>query len=117
MIDASKYKITCIVNEDGTEFKPPKDYLREKWLKENPPMRHGKPCSPILGYQENGAPYMNYTCVLCTEEKCVHSSNFKVPDKDREEYDKYLEECREYFTAHNPNFFNNLDSALSELQT
>lgn len=114
-MDNTDYIINGILNEDGTEFNPPKNYLREKWEKENPPMRHGVACSPIFGYQENGRPYMNYTCVLCTEERCIHSSNFKVPEEDKEEYEKYLKSYKEYIDIHNPNFLDNINKKLATM--
>lgn len=93
-----------IVNEDGTDidFEYPQTDLYDKWDKLYPPMRYGEPCSTILGYQENGAPIMNYGCVLCHNEKCRHSSYWKVPEEDKEEWDKYREAVYQYDLKHNP---------------
>lgn len=102
-----------IVNEDGTDidFEYPQTYLYEKWDKLYPPTRRGQPCSTILGRQENGAPIMNYSCVLCHEEKCRHSDNWKVPEEDKEEWERYQKEIREYDRIHNPSIAKILDEA------
>ena len=95
-----------IVNEDGTSIDDfPENPLKEKWDKLYPPTRNGKPCSNILGYSDDGTPIMNYTCIFCTE-LCQHSDKWKVPEEDKEEWDKYMEEIKEYNRIHNPKLFN-----------
>lgn len=96
------YIITGIINEDGTDLIWPPNPLKEKWEKLYPPTKQGEPCSPELGHFNDGKPIMNYSCVLCCEEKCFHSNNWTVPEEDREVYEKYLEECKEYYNKHNP---------------
>ena len=68
-------------------------------------MRNGIPCGPYLGKFDDGKPIMNYTCVMCYEEKCQHSDNWKVPEEDKEEYEKYLEQVEEYNKTHNPTLY------------
>lgn len=112
---ALDYKITGIINEDGTELNYPKNPLKEKWDKLYPPTKYGEPCSPILGYQDNGAPYMNYGCVLCTETRCQHSTRWKVPEEDKETWEQYLQDIKEYNRIHNPNLISNVEKYLKEL--
>lgn len=94
-----------IVNEDGTEFDYPENPLLDKWKKKYTVTKDGEPCRPVIGKQEDGTPYMNYSCVLCQEKNCIHSENWEVPEEDREEYEKYLEKVREYNRIHNPKMF------------
>jgi hypothetical protein len=92
-----------IVNEDGTSIDDyPKNPLMEKWKKLYPPIRYGEACSQILGTYEDGRPIMNYSCVLCCEEKCIYSDNWKVPEEDLEIYNEYLKELDSYNEIHNP---------------
>ena len=100
-----------IVNEDGTDidFEYPQTELYEKWDKLYPPTKYGKPCGPVLGTQSNGAPIMNYGCVLCHEEKCRHSSYWKVPEEDKVAWEQYKKAIREYDRVHNPSIANKLD--------
>ena len=95
-----------IINEDGSSMKDfPENPLKEKWDRLYPPMRHGKPCGPYLGKFDDGRPIMNYTCVICHEEKCQHSDNWKVPEEDKEEYEEYLKRVDEYNRTHNPTLY------------
>lgn len=103
-----------LVNEDGTKFDPPKNPLIEKWDRLYPPMRYGEPCGPVLGHFEDGRPIMNYSCVLCHEEKCRHSDSWKVPEEDKEVYKAWQKEYEEYVNKHNPGFKEKIDSLLSE---
>lgn len=99
----NEYAFVEIINEDGSKMNDrPKNPLKEKWDKLYPPTRNGKPCKTILGYYDNGRHIMNYTCVLCYEEKCQYSNNWKVPEEDREEYEKYSKQVDEYNKIHNP---------------
>lgn len=90
-----------VKNEDSTKFEPPKNPLIEKWDRLYPPMKHGAPCGIVLGYFEDGRPIMNYSCVLCDEEKCRHSSHWKVPEEDKDIYDTWRKDCEEYMLKHN----------------
>ena len=45
---------------------------------------------------------MNYGCVLCHNNKCRHSRYWEVPEEDKEEWEKYLQEIKEYNRKHNP---------------
>lgn len=107
----SKPYITGIVNEDGTDCIIPANPLSEKW-KEKYNLRNGKPCSPILGRSEDGSPIMNYTCVLCHEEKCYLSDGFIVPEEDKEIYEKYLKERYNYLVTHNPSYKDLLEEKI-----
>lgn len=94
--------IIKVVNNDGTSLSDfPVNSLIDKWKSmEYTQNTNGESCSNILGYQENGAPYMNYGCVLCMSEKCYHSNNWKVPEEDKEEYEEYLNKVRQYNIEH-----------------
>lgn len=70
-----------VINEDGTDFNPPKNPLADKWSKSE--------CS-----------HPTYHCMYC--DKCHHGDYFEVPDEDKEEYAKYLNELSEYNKIHNP---------------
>ena len=109
-------KPITIVNEDGTEITEgrPKNPLLEKWDRIYPPMRHGQPCSPICGYQENGRPYMNYTCVTCHVDTCRHSDGWKIPPEDIEEWKEYKKADREYDRIHNPGLYKLKEESLKE---
>ena len=104
-------KPITLVNEDGTDinFEYPQTDLYDKWDKKYPPTRNGKPCSNVLGYQDDGTPIMNYTCVLCGETKCRHSSNWIVPEEDKETWEQYINAIREYDRVHNPSIAKKLD--------
>lgn len=105
-----------IVNEDGTSIDDrPKNPLKEKWERLYPPTRNGKPCSSILGYKDDGSPIMNYICVWCGESKCPHSEHWKVPEEDKEVWDKYQADLENYHKIHNPNFKDNLTKFIEEL--
>lgn len=101
MPDGGKIRI---VNEDGTDvdFEYPKTDLYDKWDRLYPPTRYGKPCSTVLGYMEDGAPIMNYGCVLCHNEKCRHSDSWVVPEEDRDAWEASKQAIREYDKMHNP---------------
>lgn len=106
-----------LLNEDGTSMDDiPKNPLKEKWLKLYPPTRNGKPCSNILGYQDDGTPIMNYTCVDCKESKCPHSDYWEVPEEDKEIYEKYKEERSKYLHLHNPDLFNKLKNTIQMIK-
>ena len=105
-----------LMNEDGTEFHPPKNPLEEKWSKLYPPMRHGEPCGPVLGHYEDGRPIMNFSCVMCGEEKCPISENWKVPEEDREVYEAWRKEFEEYIDKHNPNHMQRIEAGLKTLK-
>lgn len=93
-----------LINEDGTEVSLPENPLKEKWESLYPPIHFGEPCSPILGYYESGVPLMNYSCVLCTEKKCPHSSHWEIPKEDKEMWDAYQRQVNAYLQEHNPAF-------------
>ena len=68
----------------------------KKWEKKYPPIKDGKPCcGPILGYKNDGRPIANYSCVLCHEEKCIHSDYWKVPP--RHVYSDFLPAIDQFF--------------------
>lgn len=91
--------IELIINNDNTSIDDiPKNPLRDKW--ESMISRNGKPCSLVLGYNEDGSPIMNYSCIMCDEKSCYHSDSFVVPDEDRSTYNKFLNELDDYFRTH-----------------
>ena len=114
------YDIICdeiklhIVNEDGTELLDgrPENTLTAKWDKKYPPTRNEKPCSPILGHYEDGRPIMNYTCVLCHEDRCRHSNNWKIPAEDLEEWKEYKRADHEYDRIHNKSMYNMVEDMI-----
>ena len=119
MIDIYDYTIDgvggSIKNEDETLYEPPENPLWEKWLREYPPMRNGRPCGPVCGYYDDGRPIPNYTCVICHEDKCPYCDDWEVPEEDREEYEKWLDDSSVYFKKHNPNYMNFIEKLCEEI--
>ena len=93
--------IETIVNDDGTVYDPPKNPLAEKWSKLYPP-------SPMPQYSQvcDG-----YSCMWCG--RCPQGSYWKVPEEDKEVWEQYQEEFREYNMIHNPSLY---DSDLRKEQ-
>ena len=106
-----------IGNEDGTPFEPPENPLNEKWNKLYPPTRYGEPCGPVLGYTNDGKPIANYSCILCHEDKCPYSEYWKVPEEDKEVYEKWTKECNEYYKLHNPKTYEVINNYDKEMGT
>lgn len=81
-----------IVNEDGTplDFERPKNPLAEKWKRLYPP-------TPMPQYSQvcDG-----YSCMWCG--RCPRGDNWKVPEEDKEIWEDYRRQCREYDRIHNP---------------
>lgn len=82
-----------IINEDGSVYDPPKNPLKDKWNKLYPP-------SPMPQYSQvcDG-----YSCMWCG--RCPNGSYWKVPEEDKEVWEQYLEQCKEYDRIYNPNLF------------
>ena len=84
-----------IVNEDGTpfDFEYPENPLKEKWNKLYPPI-------PMPQYSQvcDG-----YSCMWCG--RCPKGSYWVVPEEDKEIWEQYREQIREYDRIHNPNLF------------
>ena len=82
-----------LINEDGTEYNPPKNPLEEKWNKLYPPI-------PMPQYSQvcDG-----YSCMCCG--RCPNGSYWKVPEEDKEVWGKYVQEKREYHRLHNPELY------------
>lgn len=78
-----------VINEDGTNFNPPKNPLADKWSK-----------------SECGHP--TYRCMYC--DKCHYGDYWEVPDEDKEEYEKYCNSFSEYIKNHNPEIQNMVDN-------
>lgn len=74
--------------EDGTPFEPPKNPLMEKWLEKYPP-------TPMPQFSQvcDG-----WSCEYCG--RCPHGSDWKVPEEDLKEYNKWLEEKENYIKKH-----------------
>ena len=83
-----------LMNEDGTEFKPPVNPLEEKWSKLYPPI-------PMPQYSQvcDG-----YSCMWCG--RCPQGERWECPEEDKEVYEKYRNERREYIWKHNPSLYN-----------
>lgn len=85
-----------VVNEDGTplDFEYPKNPLEEKWSKLYPP-------TPMPQYSQvcDG-----YSCMWCG--RCPNGENWKVPEEDKEVWEQYQEQIREYNRVHNPSLYN-----------
>lgn len=81
--------ITTVLNDDGTEFNPPINPLKEKWDKLYPP-------TPMPQFSQvcDG-----YSCMWCG--RCPSGEYWKCPEEDKEIYEQYLKEYREYMRAHN----------------
>lgn len=84
-----------VTNEDGTSlgFGFPKNPLKEKWDKLYPPI-------PMPQYSQvcDG-----YSCMWC--DRCPHGDRWKVPEEDKEIFEQYQEQIREYHRIHNPSLF------------
>jgi hypothetical protein len=75
--------IEKILNEDGTEWDPPRNPLEEKWLKKYP------------ACESKG-----YKCIYCS--KCPSGDNWEVPEEDKhsEEWITYLVDLCRYNLDH-----------------
>ena len=73
---------------DGTVFNPPKNPLEEKWARLYPPI-------PKPEYSEvcDG-----YSCDGCG--RCPEGTEWKVPEEDKEVWEKYRTEFNNYINAH-----------------
>ena len=84
-----------VVNEDGTplDFEYPKNPLKEKWDRLYPP-------TPMPQYSQVCDVY---SCMWC--DRCPSGSNWKVTEEDKEIFEQYQEQIREYHRIHNPSLF------------
>ena len=93
-----------IVNEDGTplDFERPKNPLEEKWERLYPP-------TPMPQYSQvcDG-----YSCMWCG--RCPRGDNWKVPEEDKEIWEDYRRQCREYNRIHNPRLYKMLNKLGKE---
>ena len=84
-----------IVNEDGTplDFERPKNPLEEKWNRLYPP-------TPMPQFSQvcDG-----YSCMWCG--RCPRGDYWKVPEEDKEVWEDYQKQCREYDRIHNPRLY------------
>lgn len=104
-----------IINEDGTSMDDyPKNPLYEKWDREYPPTRHGKPCCGTYITWKDGSKSPNYTCVLC-HEKCRHNDSWECPEEDLPEYIEYMKKVKEYDELHNPSMVKYVDISIQKL--
>ena len=74
--------------EDGSPFNPPSNPLWNKWLEKYPPC-------PMPEYSQvcDG-----YSCMWCG--RCPHGDYWKVPEEDKEVYDKWQVEYNNYMDKH-----------------
>ena len=82
--------IKKIINEDGTDYDPPKNPLEEKWAKLYPPIPKPEYSQVCDGY----------SCSYCG--RCPHGSLWKVPEEDLEVWNAYSKLYLEYIDLHNP---------------
>ena len=78
-----------IVNEDGTSIDDyPENPLKEKWDRLYPP-------KPMPQYSQvcDG-----YSCMWCG--RCPQGEHWKVPEEDKEVWEKYQQEVLEYNILH-----------------
>ena len=83
---------SVLYNEDGTIYNPPVNPLKEKWEKLYPPTsmpQYSQVCD-------------GYSCMWCG--RCPHGDYWKCPEEDKEVYEQYIKERREYTELHNPRF-------------
>jgi hypothetical protein len=82
-----------IFNEDGSIYDPPRNPLEDKWRKLYPPIpmpQHSQVCD-------------GYSCMWCN--RCPEGDDWKVPEEDKEVWEQYQEQIREYDRVHNPILF------------
>lgn len=90
-----------LVNNDGTSMDDiPQNPLEDKWRQNNMINWRGNRCNDVLGYYEDGRPIVNYSCVLCKSSNCYLSDFFHVPEEDKEIYEKYKEDLKQYHKLH-----------------
>lgn len=85
--------IKAILNDDGTVYNPPKNPLKEKWDRLYPPTsmpQYSQVCD-------------GYSCMWCG--RCPKGSDWKVPEEDREVWEEYQKQIREYDRIHNPSLY------------
>lgn len=73
--------IEKILNEDGTEYDPPRNPLEEKWEKLYPSCGSG-----------------GYKCMYCG--KCPHGEYWKVPEEDKDDWVAYMMTVHQYDIDH-----------------
>lgn len=87
----SDFKVPfLIVNEDGTEYDPPKNPLEEKW----------NTLYPEIEKPEYSQVCDGYSCMWCG--RCPKGSKWVIPDEDKEVWDQYQREVDRYHEMHNP---------------
>lgn len=84
-----------LINEDGTDcnFEFPENPLEEKWNRLYPPIPKPEYSQVCDGY----------SCMCCG--RCPKGSYWKVPEEDKEIWDKYQHDIKEYHKIHNPNLY------------
>lgn len=75
------FKVEAILNEDGTEYSPPRNPLKEKWERLYP-----------------SCEYTGYNCMYCSA--CPCGDNWKIPEEDKDEYDAWVQAVRQYNIEH-----------------
>ena len=85
--------ITGIINEDGTDFHPPVNPLKDKWDRLYPPNQKHKDKSNCEGYG----------CMWC--DLCPNGSYWKVPEEDKEIWDRHIKDVDRYLKLHNPTLY------------
>lgn len=93
-----EYGIMELVNDDGTEFTPPENPLKEKWDRLYPPTPNPQASQVCDGY----------SCMWCG--RCPRGEYWKVPEEDKEVYEQYKKDFEAYMREHNPDVYERLDS-------
>ena len=74
--------------KDGTPFNPPENPLKEKWKEKYPKIPDTLASQVCDGY----------SCMWCG--RCPDGDYWKVPEEDKEAYDKYKAEYDKYIDSH-----------------
>ena len=74
-------ELEAILNEDGTEYSPPRSPLKEKWERLYPTCES-----------------MGYGCIFCG--KCPCGDYWKIPEEDKDAYDAWVQAVRQYNIEH-----------------
>ena len=84
-----------VVNEDGTpwNFERPENPLKEKWARLYPPSPDARASQVCDGY----------SCMWCG--RCPYGDYWKVPEEDKDVWEAYQAELKEYDRIHNPGLY------------
>ena len=94
--------IRKIINEDGTDFRLnfPENPLKEKWDKLYPPNQRYK----------SGENCEGWSCMRCG--LCPNGEYWKVPEEDREIWDKYQRQIFNNMITHNTSLLEKIEERI-----